>query len=96
MRQKLLPADWFSNLAVELPAARSRGIDGGRRFGLGDVFVCTLGDFLFPYTAVLNIVAEAFLMLRLLVMGVNVERWHEQAATIGSWPGSGRKKSNTC
>lgn len=54
-----------------------------------------LADDLFPYIAVLGIAAEASLMLWLLVMGVNADRWHEQAETMDTWPDSGRKKSNT-
>ena len=39
-----------------------------------------LADHLSPYIQVLGIVAEAALMLWLLVMGVNSERWQEQAS----------------
>ncbi len=38
-----------------------------------------LADHLSPYIEVLGVVAEALLMLWLLVMGVNTERWQEQA-----------------
>lgn len=41
-----------------------------------------LGDFLSPYVQLLGIVAEASLMLWLLVMGVRVERWKEQAGAV--------------
>ncbi len=34
------------------------------------------------YVEILGIAAEGFLMLWLLVMGVNVRRWKEQAATV--------------
>lgn len=37
-----------------------------------------LADRLSPYVQGLGIIAEALLMLWLLVAGVNVERWHEQ------------------
>jgi len=40
-----------------------------------------LADHLSPYIQVLGIIAEVLLMLWLLVMGVNAERWREQAAT---------------
>jgi hypothetical protein len=50
--------------------------------------------FLFPavahklsaYIEVLGVVAEASLMLWLLVKGVNVERWNEQAGAAGRFP----------
>jgi hypothetical protein len=38
-----------------------------------------LADHLSPYIQVLGIIAEVLLMLSLLVMGVNAERWREQA-----------------
>jgi hypothetical protein len=38
-----------------------------------------LADYLSPYNLVLGFVAELALMLWLLVMGVNVQRWEEQA-----------------
>ncbi|SRR6266851_6323241 len=40
-----------------------------------------LADHLSPYIQVLGIIAEVLLMLWLLVMSVNAERWREQAAT---------------
>ncbi len=40
-----------------------------------------LAAFLFTYLEVLGILAEALLMLWLIVMGVNAERWNEQAST---------------
>jgi hypothetical protein len=39
-----------------------------------------LAERLFAYIAIVGITAEALLMLWLLVMGVNTERWQEQAA----------------
>jgi len=39
-----------------------------------------LAERLFAYIAIVGITAEALLMLWLLVMGVNTERWREQAA----------------
>jgi hypothetical protein len=40
-----------------------------------------LGDYLSPYNLVLGFLAELAVMLWLLVMGVNVQRWEEQART---------------
>ena len=40
-----------------------------------------LATHLSPYVDVLGFIAELFLMLWLLVMGVNVQRWKEQAST---------------
>ena len=54
-----------------------------------------LAERLYPYIAVLGIVAEASLMLWLLVMGVKAERWQEQAETLGSCPERGREKSGS-
>jgi hypothetical protein len=36
-----------------------------------------------PYILVLGLLAELLLMLWLLVMGVNVQRWKEQARSAG-------------
>jgi hypothetical protein len=40
-----------------------------------------LGERLFAYIAIVGITAEALLMLWLLIIGVNTDRWREQAAT---------------
>jgi hypothetical protein len=42
-----------------------------------------LANYLSPYIQVLGILAELLLMLWLLVMGVNVQRWMKQASTAG-------------
>lgn len=39
-----------------------------------------LANYLSPYILVVGVLAELALMLWLLVMGVNVQRWNEQAA----------------
>jgi len=39
-----------------------------------------LANYLSPYILVLGFLAELALMLWLLVMGVNVQRWNEQAS----------------
>jgi hypothetical protein len=39
-----------------------------------------LANYLSPYILVLGFLAELSLMLWLLVMGVNVQRWKEQAS----------------
>jgi hypothetical protein len=39
-----------------------------------------LANYLSPYILVLGFLAELALMLWLLVMGVNVQRWKEQAS----------------
>jgi hypothetical protein len=38
-----------------------------------------------PYNLVLGFLAELSLMLWLLVMGVNVQRWQQQASAVGEW-----------
>ncbi|MGO9275896.1 MAG: DUF4386 domain-containing protein, partial [Terriglobia bacterium] len=42
-----------------------------------------LANYLSPYILVLGFLAELLLMLWLLVMGVNVQRWKEQASAAG-------------
>ena len=44
-----------------------------------------LGHYLSPYNQVLAAVGELLLMLWLLVMGVNVQRWNEQARAAVEW-----------
>jgi hypothetical protein len=44
-----------------------------------------LANHLSPYNLGSGIVGEGLLMLWLLVMGVNVQRWKEQASTAGDW-----------
>ena len=39
-----------------------------------------VANYLRPYILVLGVIAELALMLWLLVMGVNVQRWKEQAS----------------
>jgi len=39
-----------------------------------------LANYLSPYVVALGVLAELALMLWLLVMGVNVQRWKEQAS----------------
>jgi hypothetical protein len=44
-----------------------------------------LQDYLYPYILLPSGVAELSLCLWLLVVGVNVQRWKEQASTAGEW-----------
>jgi predicted membrane metal-binding protein len=50
------------------------------RFGLADLSVPAARKLSVPYILVLGFLAELSLMLWLLVMGVNVQRWKEQAS----------------
>ena len=52
--------------------------------GLLTFLVPPLASSLFPYNVFLDILGEASLTLWLLVMGVNDQRWKEQASFIGS------------
>jgi len=45
-----------------------------------------LANHLFTYIAAIGILAEALLMLWLLVKGVNEQRWQERASAAGEWP----------
>jgi hypothetical protein len=44
-----------------------------------------LANYVLPYVEVLGILAEALLMLWLLVKGVNEQRWKEQASAAGEY-----------
>jgi hypothetical protein len=46
-------------------------------------YLSPLGNYLSLYIKILGILAEASLMLWLIVMGVNARRWKEQAGVIG-------------
>jgi Domain of unknown function (DUF4386) len=45
----------------------------------------SFANYLLTYIEILGITAEASLMLWLLVKGVNVQRWKEQASATGEW-----------
>ena len=49
------------------------------------IFISPLANHLSTYLKVLGFVAELSLCLWLLVMGVNVQRWREQASVAGEW-----------
>jgi hypothetical protein len=44
-----------------------------------------LANYLSPYNLASGLLGEASLMLWLLVIGVNVQRWKEQASAAGDW-----------
>jgi hypothetical protein len=44
-----------------------------------------LANYLSPYNLASGILGEGLVMLWLLVMGVNVQRWKEQASAAGDW-----------
>jgi Domain of unknown function (DUF4386) len=54
--------------------------------GLGWLTILSppLAHYLLPYIEVLGVLAEGSLMLWLLVMGVNGQRWKEQASAAGA------------
>ena len=68
----LLPPDWLPYNQVDFPAAISGRADGVCRFRLADLFVTARP--LSTYLKILGILAEASLMLWLIVMGVNEQR----------------------
>jgi hypothetical protein len=72
-----LPADRLPDFQVELSASNSGRADGICRFGLGELSVTAAGKPSVPYSGILG---EGLVMLWLLVMGVNVERWKERAS----------------
>jgi hypothetical protein len=45
----------------------------------------SLANYLSPYNLASGLVGEASLMLWLLVMGVNLQRWREKASAAGDW-----------
>jgi hypothetical protein len=49
------------------------------------IFLTPLAHQLSTYLKVVGVVAEAALMLWLLMKGVNVQRWKEQASAAGEW-----------
>jgi len=55
------------------------------------IFMLPLASPLFPYLKVLGFLAEASLMLCLIVMGVNEQRWKEQASAAGAYTGQDRR-----
>jgi hypothetical protein len=58
-----------------------------RRFGLAELHVSTnrIPSLLLPYIAVLGLLGAVLLVLWLLVLGVNEQRWKEQASAAGNW-----------
>jgi len=46
-------------------------------------FSNSLVNYLSPYNLASGVLGQTLVMLWLLVMGVNAQRWHEQAATAG-------------
>lgn len=59
---------------------------GWLTLGLASLLSPPLARSLFPYIAVPGILGEASLTLWLLVVGVNVRRWNEQASTVPGAP----------
>jgi hypothetical protein len=58
---------------------------GWLTLGLASVLSPPFARSLSPYILIPGILGEASLTLWLLVMGVNVQRWKEQARTAGEW-----------
>src|SRR5580692_1018446 len=72
------------HLQVDVPASNSGRANGVCRFGLAAFLAPPLANFLSPYILVLGFLAELALMLWLLVMGVNVQRWKDRAIAVGA------------
>jgi hypothetical protein len=55
--------------------------------GLGylTLLYAPLADYLHPYNLAPGALGESSLMLWLLIVGVNVERWKERASAAGEW-----------
>ena len=75
--------DRLPHFQVDLPASNSGSAVGDQWFGLGHISVYPpLAYHLFiPYIASASALGEIPLEFWLIVMGVNVERWNEQAST---------------
>jgi hypothetical protein len=87
--QSSLPIFGFFNLAIGYLILRSTFLPRALGIlmalsGLGWLMVLSpeLAKHIGAYIEIIGIAAEGFLMLWLLVMGVNVQRWNEQAATV--------------
>ncbi|MBV8530539.1 MAG: DUF4386 domain-containing protein, partial [Candidatus Eremiobacteraeota bacterium] len=90
-RQDALPIFGFFNLTIGYLIVRSTFLPRALGVlmavsGLGWLTVLSpeLVKHVGVYVEVIGIAAEGFLMLWLLVMGVDVQRWREQAATSSS------------
>jgi hypothetical protein len=64
-------------------ALMALGGSGWLTLGLASLLSPPLAEYLSPYILAPGILGEASLTLWLLVMGVNVQRWNEQAAAAG-------------
>ena len=76
----LLPPDRLPDCQVDLSASNSRRANGVCRFGLADLSVTAARNYLSPYNTASGLLGEGSVFLWLLVMGVNGQRWKEQAS----------------
>ena len=78
--RSLLPPDRLPHLQVGLPPRILGVLMAFAGLGWLTFLSPPLANYLSPYIVVLGFLAELSLMLWLLVMGVNVQRWKEQAS----------------
>jgi hypothetical protein len=80
IERMLLPPDRLPHFQVDFSASSSGRADGDWRFGLADLSVTAARNRLSPYNLGSGMLGQESVMLWLLVMGANAQRWKEQAS----------------
>jgi hypothetical protein len=79
----LLDPDWLPHFQVNLPASNSGRAAGDRGLCWLTFLSPPLTNYLTPYNLASALLLEGLVMLWLLVTGLNVQRWKEQAGAAG-------------